>query len=383
MAQHALRPTPLAPALPAAAQLVRTHAARSTRTACPACARSPPHVARRVPLLLATTVTAPPRCAARCERSAAGCLGRARAGAWCVAAGVRVQRTQPRSLRFPPARAQTLATVLLACGLALVLLQLLRSAPGTSPASGGGGVGGGDAGVCVAWRATVCGSQYSARKPLEDLPCTAVIRPSEKRVSGAPRAAAARLAVLPAACVRRRARPSDSLESRKPPQWGVCDTIRAVHCASAAPHVPHRHGWQGTASARTSGCTRRRWRCCAARDCTRSGSEARRGAPACAERSADAPIACALCSAHVALHVRGGVRGQVAAARGVAAGGPAEGVRRAAGGGDAAGRAQLVRRRAAAARRAPGGCGARAVAQHRRGVSGACAATHFATRCLC
>ncbi len=78
--------------------------------------------------------------------------------------------------------------MLLACGGALALLQLLRRAPGgtapsfTAHADDGDDDGGG---VCVAWRATVCGSQYSSRKPLEDLPCSALIRPSEKRLSGA------------------------------------------------------------------------------------------------------------------------------------------------------------------------------------------------------
>lgn len=39
-------------------------------------------------------------------------------------------------------------------------------------------------GACVAWRATLCGTQYSSRLPLEDLPCSALIQPAAKRVSG-------------------------------------------------------------------------------------------------------------------------------------------------------------------------------------------------------
>lgn len=39
-------------------------------------------------------------------------------------------------------------------------------------------------GACVAWRATLCGTQYSTRLPLEDLPCSALVSPASKRLSG-------------------------------------------------------------------------------------------------------------------------------------------------------------------------------------------------------
>jgi hypothetical protein len=69
------------------------------------------------------------------------------------------------------------------CCAAYALVALLRLATSAAPSAVEDEVE--PAAVCVAWRATVCGSQYSARLPLEDLHCSALVRPSDKRISGA------------------------------------------------------------------------------------------------------------------------------------------------------------------------------------------------------
>jgi hypothetical protein len=123
---------------------------------------------------------------------------------------------------------------LLAYALAtLLLLRLLRPrrAARLAPEASTRGGDSPPAGRCVAWRATQCGSQYSTRLPLEDLSCSTVIQPADKRMSGAcvkgSRASALRASLVP-----------DSNVSQTP---------------------------QATASAGNSGFTWRRWRCCVAR----------------------------------------------------------------------------------------------------------------------
>jgi hypothetical protein len=145
-------------------------------------------------------------------------------------------RTPCRALWSPPPShcASHGQARLLACALAtLLLLRLLRPrrAARLAPEASTRGDDSPPAGRCVAWRATQCGSQYSTRLPLEDLSCSTVIQPADKRMSGAcvkgSRASALRASLVP-----------DSNVSQTP---------------------------QATASAGNSGFTWRRWRCCVAR----------------------------------------------------------------------------------------------------------------------
>jgi hypothetical protein len=71
--------------------------------------------------------------------------------------------------------------------LAAALLQrrVLPRRAVTAPAASGSAAGRERAAVCVAWRATRCGSVLAERVPTEDLPCYATIRPRDKHISGA------------------------------------------------------------------------------------------------------------------------------------------------------------------------------------------------------
>ena len=119
--------------------------------------------------------TAPHACAAR----PAGASREAPPGASAVNYRLSVAPA-PRRSHHAHVQAR-LAVAAAACCAAYALLALRRLATAPAPAEAPA------TDVCVAWRATTCGTQYSGRLPLEDLHCSALIRPSDKRISGARR----------------------------------------------------------------------------------------------------------------------------------------------------------------------------------------------------
>jgi hypothetical protein len=176
----------------------------------------------------------------------------------------------PQRSRGSPFFQARLAVVAVACCAAYALVALLRAV--TSPASDAGDPA---ADVCVAWRATTCGTQYSGRLPLEDLHCSALIRPSDKRISGAHTTVArSRLNAAPAACC---VAPGGSLlDGRTQPVSGFHAALHSA--ASAAPEA----AWRGSPRVlRVRGpAPRQSGGCAAVRQGLPGGVEERRGAAA-------------------------------------------------------------------------------------------------------